>query len=166
MNGSIVALDGTTLDFVTPAIGHAELYKNFREDSGLVVEDHGMSYTSFSGWYREIKPFAERVAFIGRRGEDKFIGYLTCTVFGEVLTCNVSIIPACRGNGYARAAIVFACEWADKLQYPCKKLMLGAKTNETKARQLVLSFGDGTVNEELGMVFVAASIQTILHPDK
>ena len=166
MIGSIVALDGSTLDFVTPAIGQADKFREFkeywREASDTVADNYGMFTSCFSAWYATIKLFREKLAFIQRRGEDRFCGYMACGTSGKTLVVHVSILPSYRGNGYARAAILFACDWSREQKCPCNTLALCTTLSSVESCNLINGFGHSHENTDIGILTARIPIRELI----
>lgn len=166
MTGSTVALDGSTLDFVTPAIGQADKFREFKEcwrsASDTVADNYGMFTSCFSAWYMTVKRFREKLAFIKRRGEDRFCGYITCGTRDKTLVVHVSILPDYRGNGYARAATLFACSWSSEQERPCNVLALCADLSSVEGCNFIKGFGHLHENADIGILTARIPIRELV----
>lgn len=107
---SILALDGTVLDFIPMCdVGKAEL-------RAFISELPRMKYTSLffqtlsTALTHDIGEFKRGTFFIVRRGQKELMGVIHAVVnIADIVAPEVAVLPAYQGNGYGRAMIIAMC---------------------------------------------------------
>lgn len=107
---SIVALDGSTLDFVPMWDAGVRDVRDFSTTLAGMKEQSLFFQNLFLAHVQGMDTFRGGTYFIKRRGQDKYIGVVHAVVSeSNYVSPEVAISTEYRGNGYGRAAIISVC---------------------------------------------------------